>query len=83
MRETYVKVIFKVWCIESEWFVDEGKNLGLTIASCKKTRENIILGNNIVAAYGPKDKIDALCDLIKKEDYDIEIIFYEKYEIGI
>lgn len=42
----------------------------------------MILGNNLVAAYGPKDKVDALCDLIKKDDYDVEVVFYEEYEVG-
>lgn len=83
MKEKYVKVIFKVWTIDADWFVDEGKKPGLRIAACEKTRGNMILGNNLVAAYGPKDKVDALCDLIKKDDYDVEVDFYEEYEVGI
>lgn len=82
MKEKYVKVIFKVWCINSDWFVDEGKKLGLCIAACKRTRGNIILGNTVVAGYGPKDKVDTLCDLIKTKDYDIDIDFYKDYEVG-
>ena len=83
MKEKYVKVIFKVWCIDSDWFIDEGKKLGLNLASGKQTRGNMILGNTFVGTYGPKDKIDALCDLIKKENYDVDVDFYEEYEVGI
>lgn len=58
---------FKVWCVDADWFVDEGRKLGLCLATGKKTRGNIILGNTFVGGYGPKDKVDALCSLIKEK----------------
>lgn len=80
MKEKYVKIFLKVWCIDADWLVDKGEELGLRIAAGKKTRANMILSNTYVAAYGPKDKIDALCDWIKKNDYDVDIELYEEYE---
>ena len=82
MKEKFVKVFFKVWCVDADWFVDEGRKLGLCLATGKKTRGNIILGNTFVGGYGPKDKVDDLCSLIKEKDYDVDVDFYEEYEVG-
>lgn len=54
----------------------------MCLATGKKTRGNIILGNTFVGGYGPKDKVDALCSLIKEKDYDVDVDFYEEYEVG-
>ena len=79
MKLTFAKVIFKVWCENSDWFVNKGKELGLSITTARKTFENMRLGNNIVSCYGPKNKVNTLCDWIKENHYDVDIDFYKEY----
>lgn len=36
MKEKYVKVIFKVWSIDADWFVDEGKKTRTAYCSVRE-----------------------------------------------
>lgn len=80
MDYPFIRINFIVWSGNVDQFVDKIREHNVYARQIIKEPRDRILGCTRITAYGPKDRVDAICDLIKKEGYDVELTSYIKDE---